>query len=290
MAGTLDRPVVVGVDGSPSALAAVRWAADEAVRRGLGLRLVHVCQTPVGLPGGVVEPYAVIDAYRAQGLRWLDEARALTTAVAHTESLLETESLVPLLVKESSAASLLVVGTRGLGGFTGLLVGSTAVSLASRVDCPLVVVRGADHGAPADGPVVVGVDGSPMSEAAVAFAFAEASLRGAGLVAVHAWIEPLADTLLQGHPEPPGAERARQWARETLAERLAGWQEKYPEVRVSRDVAHDRPSWALLRHAKGARLMVVGSRGRGGFAGLLLGSTSQHLLHHAPCPVAIVRS
>lgn len=284
------HPIVVGVDGSESALAAVRWAAGEAARRGLELRLVHVYSTPVGLPGGIIEPGAVLDAMRRQGKEWLDEAWQAAHDVSdalRTSLVLSAASVVPAMVKESRAAAMVVLGTRGLGGFTGLLIGSTAVLLAGRAHCPMVVVRGEET---TGGPVVVGVDGLPTSEEAVAFAFAEASLHGTELVAVHTWADALADTVLLGHPEPADFEPAQQRAYETLGERLAGWQEKYPDVRVRREVVRDHPSRALLRYADGARLVVVGTRGRGGFTGLVLGSTGQHLLHHAPCPVAVVRS
>jgi nucleotide-binding universal stress UspA family protein len=138
--------------------------------------------------------------------------------------------------------------------------------------------------------VVVGVDGSPTSEPALAMAFEEAAMRGADLVAVHAWIEFTSDTAYA---------TARQFLvnwdavetreRETLAERLAGWQEKYPDVTVRRVVTGGQPTKRLLDQAVDAQLLVVGSRGRGGFAGMLLGSTSQALIHHAPCPLLVVR-
>ena len=279
--------IVVGVDGSPSALDAVRWAAREAGRRGQSLRLVHATRMPPGLPGAL-DPGLVVDVMRDQGRHALAEARdAAEDAGVSASVVLESDPVVPVLVEESRSASLLVLGTRGLGGFTGLLIGSTAVSLAGRAHCPVVVVRGE---VPAAGPVVVGVDGLPDADGAVAFAFAEASAQGADVVAVHVWHDPPADAVLLGHPTPPDFELAQQRAYETLAERLAGWQEKYPDVHVTREVVRDHPSRALLRYAEGARLVVVGSRGRGGFRGLVLGSTSQHLLHHAPCPVAVVRT
>lgn len=287
------HPVVVGVDGSDSALRAVRWAAAAAVRRGLPLRLVHVYSAPVALPNGVVDPDLVRNAMRAQGGRWLSAARMAAAEVApglRSDIELEYAPLVPVLVKESRAASILVLGTRGLGGFTGLLLGSTATLLAGRTFCPMVVVRGDSAVAPEHGPVVVGVDGTPNSEQAVAFAFAEAAVRDGHLVAVHTWADPAVDTVLLRHPEAPDFAPAQQRAYELLAERLAGWQEKYPDVQVTREVVRDHPSRALLRYADGAALVVVGTRGRGGFRGLVLGSTGQHLLHHAPCPVAIVRA
>jgi len=286
----MTHPIVVGVDGSPSALQAVRWAAEEAVRRGLPLRLVTVYSTPIGLPGGIVEPAVVEQALQEQGKRWLHEAQGIAHEVSSelgNDLALMAAAVVPALVHESVNASMLVLGTRGLGGFAGLLIGSTAVLLAGRAHCPMVVVRGDES---AKGPVVVGVDGTPTSEEAVAFAFAEASVHGADLVAVHAWADPVVDTVLLGHGEPLDFEPAQQRAYETLGERLAGWQEKYPDVHVAREVVRDHPSRALLRHADGARLVVVGTRGRGGFQGLVLGSTGQHLLHHAPCPVVVVRT
>lgn len=278
--------IVVGVDGSASALDAVRWAAREADRRGLSLRLVNSYQLAAGVTG-ILDP-GVIDAMREQGRRWLADARDVAAETGVRVSFaLESAPAVEALLRESHAASLLVLGTRGLGGFAGLLVGSTAVALAGRAHCPLVVVRGE---VPAHGPVVVGVDGSANSEAAVEFAFAEASAQDADIVAVHAWHDSPADAVLLGRTAPQDFEPAQQRAYETLAERLAGWQEKYPDVHVTREVVRDHPSTALLRCAEGARLVVVGTRGRGGFRGLVLGSTGQHLLHYAPCPVAIVRT
>ncbi len=294
MENTTRPPVVVGVDGSPSALRAVRWAAEEAVRRRLPLRLVHAYPAPVGLHGEVVDQSVVRNALRAQGRRWLAEARAVVAEMSadlRPGIRLSSDPVVPALAEESRDASLLVLGTRGLGGFTGLLIGSNAVLLAGRAHCPLVVVRGdGDGSVPTHGPVLVGVDGLATSEAAVEFAFAEASLHRADLVAIHTWADSPADTVLLGHPDAPDFEPAQQRAYETLAERLAGWQEKYPDVHVTREVVRDHPSRALLRYGAAARLVVVGTRGRGGFRGLLLGSTSQHLLHHAPCPVAVVRT
>jgi len=288
------QPVVVGIDGSDSALNAVRLAAAQAVRRAVPLRIVHVYVAPVALPNGVVDPSLVRNAMRAQASRWLSVAAAAAEEVApglRPDLALEDAPLIPVLVKESRSAALLVIGTRGLGGFTGLLLGSTATLLAGRACCPLVVVRGEDSGtSPEQGPVVVGVDGTDNSEQATAFAFAEASARGTHLVAVHTWADAAVDSVLLGHPEPPDFLPAQHRAFEVLAERLAYWQEKYPDVSVSREVVRDHPSRALLRYAAGAALVVVGTRGRGGFRGLLLGSTSQHLLHHAPCPVAIVRT
>ncbi len=289
------RHVVVGVDGSDGGARAVRWAAAEAVRRGAGLRLVHACELPVGYPPGVVDQHVLRAALEEQGRTWLAAARADAEEAAPglpVEMEMAVAPAVPTMVRESRTAELLVLGNRGLGGFTGLLIGSTSVELAGRAHCPVVVVRaaGTDAAPPAGGPVVVGVDGTPVGEAAIAFAFAAASARDVELVAVHAWTDLLVETAFAGGAAALDFTPLAQQAEEVLGERLAGWQEKYPDVRVGRVVVRERAARALLRHADRAQLLVVGSRGRGGFRGLLLGSTSQHLLHHAPCPVAVVRT
>lgn len=199
---------------------------------------------------------------------------------------------VPALVGESENAALMVLGSRGLGGFKGMLIGSTAVALAAHGRCPVAVVRGRtpDGDPPTDGPVVVGVDGSSASAAAVALAFEEASLRGTDLVAVHTFADALSEYAF-AYPR----QSALDWTametkpREMLAERLAGWQEKYPDVAVNRVVVRDHPASELLERSEDAQLLVVGSRGRGGFAGMVLGSTSQALIYHATCPLLVAR-
>ncbi len=280
-------PVVAGIDGSESALLATRWAATAALRRGTSLRIVHVCAIPVGYPPGFVDARVLREAMAEQGRGWLAQARDAAEMAApglEVETAEVTAGVVPTLVRESSAGAMVVLGTRGLGGFTGLLVGSTAVEVAARAECPVVVVRGAER----QGPVVVGVDGTPASEAAIEFAFAEAAARDTDLVAVHTWTDLLVETAFAGGAAALDFSPLAEQAAEVLGERLAGWCEQYPDVPVTRHVSRERATRALLRHAEGAALVVVGTRGRGGFRGLLLGSTSQALLHHARCPVAIV--
>ncbi|MFI7679071.1 universal stress protein [Actinophytocola sp. NPDC049390] len=280
-------PVVVGVDGSESALDAVRWAADEARRRETLLRIVHAYQIPTGYPQGFVDVKMLHDVLLAQGKEWLVRAQEVAEEAAPgltVETVGVQAPTVPALEREARDAAVLVLGSRGLGGFTGLLIGSTAVTLVTRAACPIVVVREPGR----DGPVVVGVDGTPASEAAIAFAFAEASARDAELVAVHVWSDLLLEVAFAGEPAMLDVTRLAEEAHGVLGERLAGWQEQYPDVVVTREVVRDRATRALLRRAEGARLVVVGSRGRGGFRGLMLGSTSQHLLYHAACPVAVV--
>jgi len=285
-------PVVAGVDGSECGLQAVRWAAAEAARRHRPLRLVAAHAWPagglVGDPGLGVDPRAVL---RDVVLGHLDTAAREAARVARdveVERVEVTGFPETVLAAESRQAEIVVVGDRGLGGFTGLLVGSVAVALAAHAGCPLVVVRGAepDRAAPLPDPVVVGVDGSPESEAALAFAFGAADLRRVPLVAVHAWWDLVVDPTMGPLVDWAAVEADEH---EVLAERLAGWAETYPDVPVRRLVVRDRPAHALVEESGRAQLVVVGSRGRGGLRGMLLGSVSQALLHHAHCPVAVVR-
>lgn len=287
------KPVVVGVDGSVAARYAVRWAAERAARVGASLRLIHAYELPFGFPTGVTEEESVLHALRTHGRRWLAAARDTANEVAALDIETELAAMAAStgLAIESANASVLVLGNRGRSPLTGALAGSTSLALAAQAQCPLVLVRanGAD-GNPRTGPVVVGVDGTEVSESALAFAFTEASVQDAMLVAVHAWAETVFETALAGDTGSLDWARHRELAGEALAERLAGWQEKYPEVLVERDLVHERPTIALRRRAETARMVVVGRRGHNGFPGLALGSTSQHLLHHAPCPVAVVRT
>ena len=287
------RPVVAGIDGSAAALQAVRWAAREAKLRQLPLALVHAYADPAESIADFEVAQTANASLRAQAHRWLRSAlytvHEVDTDLRPRIDLAIGEP-VPTLVDRTSRAALLVVGSHGLGGFTGMLVGSTAIALAARARCPVAVVRAAPLGGwPADGPIVVGIDGSPASEEAIAFAFHEASLRGCELVAVHTWNEVFIDTELSFERIAFDTTVLREHERELLAQRLAGWQEKYPDVRVHRVVEQNRPVRALLEHGADAQLILVGSRGRGGLAGTLLGSTSQALVHYAPCPLIIAR-
>ncbi|MFU8874073.1 universal stress protein [Micromonospora sp. SL4-19] len=283
-------PVVVGVDGSASALDAVRVAAREAAIRHRPLRVVYAFQWPLlGTPLGPMSA-ALPDAelrHEAGKLvaEAVDEARKLDSELPVSGGVVDGAA-VPVLLRESRDAALLVLGHRGLGGFAELLVGSTAVQLSARADCPVLVVRGEPR---ADGPVVVGVDGSALSREAVGFAFAEAAQRGTTLVVVHAWRYPT--PILPGEivplvydPEELRAEEER-----VLAETVAGWSERYPEVPVRRKLVAGTPAPALVAESTSAQLTVVGAHGHGSLGGLLLGSVSHALLHHAHSPLAIVR-
>jgi len=193
---------------------------------------------------------------------------------------------VPILGELSKDAEMVVVGCRGRGALARTLLGSVSTGLVHYAHCPVAVIHNEDpltpH--PSQAPVLVGIDGSPASEAATAIAFDEASWRGVELVAVHAW----SDTAMFEFRVPDWS-RVRSEAEELLAERLAGWQERYPDVDVVRVVECDQPARQLLEQSKSAQLLVVGSHGRGGFTGMLLGSVSTAVVHAARTPVIVAR-
>ena len=285
----MSRCIVVGVDGSDSALRAVRWAADEAARRRAPLRLVTAFgwtdDVTVGQPGlGTRYRDILLDQSRRALAAAVDTARGRQPELALSHEL-RIGYPIGTLADEARRAQLLVVGDRGLNRVEGLLVGSVGVALASHAACAVVVVRGPELDDPTR-PIVVGIDGSPVSEAAIGFAFQAAAERGAPLVAVHTWWDTFLDP---GLTTQLFRDEDQVYEQEQLAERLAGWSEKYPQVKVTRTVARDRAVHLLLEQSHGAQLVVVGSHGHGELAGLVLGSVSNALVHKAGCPVAIVR-
>ncbi|MEV5691858.1 universal stress protein [Micromonospora globbae] len=283
-------PVVVGVDGSAAALDAVRVAAREADHRRRPLRIVHAFTWPfIGATVGAAPFAPPIDGLREQAETFVTEAVAEAGKVSPEVAVAATVvdgAAVPALLAESRDAALVVLGHRGLGGLAGLLIGSVTVQVSARAQCPVLVVRGEPR---ADGPVVVGVDGSDLSTEAVGFAFEEAAHRGTSLVAVHAWLDPVA--VLPGDVLPVTADLAALAEDEerVLAESVAGWAERYPDVPVRRTLVHGSPAQALVEQSRDAQLVVVGAHGRGALGGLLLGSVSHAVLHHAHSPLAIVR-
>lgn len=283
--------IVVGVDGSEGAVQAALWAADEAARHHVPVRLVHSYFQPYLYYPPFATSTTGNNVLLAQARRELDEVTAVVRTACPTVTVhpdFRYGHPVSTLQAESSAARMLVLGARGRRGFDGLVLGSVAGSVAAHAHCPVAVVHGV--AGQSSQPVVVGVDGSPVSETAVALAFDEASTRRVGLIAIHAWDELPDQRLFSLAYQPEQVRRAEADEHRLLAERLAGWQEKYPDVTVERVVVRQHPAAALLQHAARAQLVVVGSHGRGGFAGMLLGSTSQAMLRHAPCPVIVARA
>lgn len=289
--------VVVGVDGSPGSELALCWAADFAARRGRALQILH----GLDLVGAsrIVGPYEVIvppvvDSVRAHGTALVARAQ-LEAQKANAElrvaTYMSADTGSQLLLEHSKSAYAVVLGATGHTGTLGHL-GSTLLAVTAHAKGTVIVVRPdpkAGNTVRGTGPVVVGVDGSPVSEAAIAAAFLEASERGVDLVAVHVWSDwdtgkfagQNASALLDDFEEVEEA---------LLAERLAGWQEKYPDVAVTRRIYFAGPAAQLQEWSEHAQLVVVGNRGRGGFAGLLLGSTAHSLVQHAHCPVMVVHS
>lgn len=281
-------PIAVGVDGSESALDAVRWAAERAREQDGTVRLVAAVGWASSQPMGWQA--LTEENYRAAALAAAEEHLQAATDVAASslprdriDSLGVTGLPAGVLYDESARSSLLVLGSRGRGGFRGLLLGSTTVTLAAAAHCPVVVVRA--QPAP-NGPVVVGVDGSPDSESALGFAFEAAARQCAPLLAVRAWADETNHPVLAMLLDETATDRLEQ---EALDQALEAWRQKFPGVDVRTRVVHGPAAGVLVDETSDARLAVVGSRGRGGLAGLVLGSVSQALLHHAHCPVAVVR-
>lgn len=290
------RPVVVGTDGSVSSQGALAYGAWEADRRDCPLRLVHSYSLSV--------PYAVMGFTPdpAEFTRAIDAARAMLAEseerVKEAYPRLRTEAAVVAgsaggaLVDESVEASVVVVGSRGLGGFAGLTLGSVGAQLAAHSRAPVVVIRppgepGRLGAAPPSLPIVVGIDGIPDSDAALAFGFDQAWARGVALIALYAWwMVPVSG--LERQPSHDLAE-AEEEARMLLAEATAGWRETYPDVEVKLLPAHAvNPTISLLDASRDAGLLVVSRHGGNALTRLLLGSVGDIAVREAPCPVAVV--
>ncbi|KGN37808.1 universal stress protein [Knoellia subterranea] len=292
--------VVVAVDGTSSG-AAVEWATRLASERGRTLHLVHVRVPFVSQISGA--PVQLLDDGLGEAIlrESVEHVRELQPGLTVTMELGDSP-IAPVIVEASRDAELVVVGARGRGPISSALLGSTSVDVAAHAHAPVVVVRSnatdtatatavdaAAEASTARNGVVVGSDGSAVSEAAIGVAFAEADARGVPLTVVHTWALDIAESAWVS----PGYDQVQKQIRETeaalAAETVAGWTEKYPDVHVRTVVRHGHPVETIAGLSLDAELVVVGSRGRGGFSGLLLGSVSQGVLHHAHCPVMVVR-
>ncbi|MFF4414260.1 universal stress protein [Streptosporangium sp. NPDC001559] len=279
-------PVVVATDGSPSATAAVRWAAADAARRALPVLIVHVVERwPYGI--SAFPPQGWQDAMAEAGDRVLTEAaQAATERRPGIDVTTELAGGTPadVLRERAASATELVIGGRGTGGFAGALLGSTVLRLAGHVRGAVVVVRAGQDGPGEE--VVVGVDGSTDGAAALGFAFEQARLRGAVLRALCAWHVPLRTVMPESAHDVTGIQREQQ---RVVSERLAPWREMYPGIEVVEEVTYGHPVSALTDVSGQAALLVVGSRGLGAVGSVVLGSVSRDVLQHARCPVAVVR-
>jgi nucleotide-binding universal stress UspA family protein len=280
--------LVVGVDGSPGSWQALQWASIEARRREARLRIVAAYRPTRSAAEPAGRGPGATAMTRAEEL--VDEMVKLTRAAAPeivVDGLVACGSPVTVLEAAATDGSLIVVGSRGHGELSGLLLGATGLQLATHACAPVVVVRGNVEAG--TGPVVVGADGSPGSETALGTAFAEAATRGCALMAVRAYHVP---TPRWGqHIEPPDFDgtQLRSAERALLRDSVGPWREKYPNVPVEAMVVKGDAASVLVAMSSAAPLVVVGTRGHGGFTGLLLGSVGQKLLHHAHCPVLIAR-
>ncbi|WP_377273864.1 universal stress protein [Peterkaempfera sp. SMS 1(5)a] len=285
----MPSPVIVGIDGSAPAERALDWAAAEAASRGAPLRLVHTSLWDRYEPDSSDNPdlaqarKAVADlvavAMDRVTARWPD-VQAQVEVVPNAPA--------PALLEAASSASLLVVGNRGHGGFTGLLLGSVGLQVAARAACPVVVVRGAGDAVERHhGRIVLGVSDAEASGPAASFAFEYAERWGARLEAVHAWHAPPDPFLAYGPGQSAMADAYYVQAGSALRSATSQAAATHPRVPL-----HLTPRWglahsALVESAAEADLLVVGARRRPG-PGLQLGPVNHAVLHHAPCPVAVV--
>lgn len=287
-------PIVVGTDGSSQADLAVSWAARHARRHDAPLHVVTAVSAPVAYGMGGHLPQEFFAALEDDGRRIVDAAAARARREEpelDIEPIVKLEATGPALLEASESARTIIVGTRGLSGLASAFLGSISSLVARHASCPVVVVRssGEAEPAPVSGPIVVGVDGSESSAQAVELAVREAALRDATVVAVHAWSDVPLSTM-DPIAQVRGLFDEAEVADAVLSEQLAGYTTDYPDLNIEHAVMLDKPDAAILERAAGAQLVVVGSRGRGGFAGLMLGSTSIKVLHSAQCPVMVVRT
>ncbi|MEU8282726.1 universal stress protein [Micromonospora sp. NPDC048905] len=285
----MNRPVVVGVDGSSSSLVAAEHAARAALLRSRPLLLLHGYLHPFGY-GIPLNPYDIGMPVPSEEAQRMLETTAADLTDRWPGLVVEVRQVAGgpgiTLIEESRQAELVVVGSRGLGGFAGLLLGSVGTQVAAHAHCPVLVVRPDEQPIPVDGPVLVGVDGSESSRLATGYGADEAARREVPLVLVH--VGPAAgDRAVPEEIEESQAVYQAEAVR-LLADASAAVRAAHPDLVVrEHPVRAAGPVQGLIEASGTASLLVVGTRGRAGFAGLLLGSVSQAVIQHAHCPVLV---
>lgn len=282
--------IVVAVDGSPASTVAAGWAAREAAMRNIPLTVVHAVSSPTATFPPVPYPESLVTSLEDEG------KKAIMHATKVAEDAMPADRVVPIgrklvyaapapaLLKMSDTAEMIVMGSSGRGLLARGLLGSVSSTVVRHANCPVAVVRDEELPDPRNAPVLLGTDGSPASELATEIAFDEASRRGVDLVAIHAWSDAaVVDVFEIDWPAVEGE------AERTLAESLAGRQERYPDVTVHRLIAQDRAARHLIDKSEAAQLVVVGSHGRGSLSRMLLGSVSNAVLHAVRVPVIVAR-
>jgi nucleotide-binding universal stress UspA family protein len=281
--------IVVGMDGSDGSLKAAQWAVGEAKVWGCGITLAYsiMPNTASSVFGLSVPPRLdLIDDLRHEAVQDLTRIAA-DLDCADVQVAVEIGTPQALLLAASDTAELIVLGSRGRGGFTALLLGSVGSQVTSHASCPVIVMR---QGPRADSTeIIVGLDGSEHSLAALDFAFEEASRHGFKIVAVHAWDVPSFDLIITSDgPVPLPLEHVADDEIRLAAEILAGYTQEYPDVKVVEHLVRAPAVQALLDSSTNAVMIVLGTRGRNAAIGALLGSTSNGVLQKAKVPVAIV--
>ena len=280
--------IVVAVDGSPASNAAAFWAARDAALRNIPLTVINAVATPTTTWPPVPYPESLAVRLEDEGKKAIMHAMKIAEDAMPADRKvtigreLVYSSPAPALIKMSDQAEMIVVGTAGRGLLARGVLGSVSSTVVRHAGCPVAVIRDEELPDPQD-PVLVGIDGSAVSEHATAIAFDEASRRGVDLIALHAWSDVTT--------EVPALDWAtvEEEAQRSLAESLAGWRQRYPDVTVHRVVVRDRPARNLIEQAESAQLVVVGSHGRGGLTGMLLGSVSNTLVHSVRIPVIVAK-
>lgn len=292
MSALTDSPgIVVGIDGSAASDAALRWALAEATMRNIGISLIHACPPPSmswSVARTSVEVQQELDGFAhdviGDSMSFVEETAPQSLQVSGE---VISSPPLPTLIDLSKHAQMMVVGRLGTGALCDGQLGSVSSGLVRHAHCPVAVI-GAQRPSTPDhrrAPVLVGIDGSEVSELATGLAFDEASRRGVDLVALHTWMD--IGVFLDRELDYSTLDSAEE--DEVLAERLGIWQERYPDVTVRRVVAFDKAARRLVEQSASAQLVVIGSHGRGGFAGMMLGSVSSAVLQAARVPVLVAR-